>query len=196
MNAQLKELLERIRTLQDDVEALYRTAREDIDRQKAELAGEFARRQRRYRVGLLRFVARARPLVLLTAPLIYLGWLPFLLMDVFVTLYQRVCFPIYGIARVRRADYLIFDRAQLPYLNLVERFNCFYCSYGNGVAAYTREVAARTEQYWCPIKHARRLRDAHPHYPNFVESGDAQSYRRELDRLRRELARLTPEEPR
>jgi hypothetical protein len=180
----IDELLARIRTLQDELEDEYRKARDEFGQKRAKLAEDFLRQQRRYKVGLPRFLAQSRPLVALTAPLIYAGWIPFLLLDLFVTLYQAVCFPIYGIPRVRRADYLVFDRADLPYLNLIEKFNCFYCSYGNGLAAYTREVAARTEQYWCPIKHARRIRAAHERYPQFFEHGDAEAFRRGLERLR------------
>jgi hypothetical protein len=190
MQPRLEDLLARIRDLQDEVEETYRQAREDWARQRAQLAEDFLRQQRRYKTGLLRYVAHVRPLVLLTAPVIYLGWIPFLLMDLFVSLYQTVCFPVYRIPKVRRADYLVFDREKLPYLNLLERFNCFYCSYGNGVAAYTREVAARTEQYWCPIKHARRLAAAHDYYPKFVDYDDAEHYRQELARLRRDFEQL------
>jgi hypothetical protein len=182
----IDELLARIRSLQDELEDEYRKARNDFDLKRTQLAEEFLRHQRRYKVGLLRFLVRTRPLVALTAPLIYAGWIPFLLMDLFVTIYQTVCFPIYRIPRVRRADYMVFDRAGLPYLNAIEKFNCFYCSYGNGVAAYTREVAARTEQYWCPIKHARRIHAAHERYPGFFEHGDAEAFRRGLERLRKQ----------
>lgn len=131
----------------------------------------------------------ARPLVLLTAPIVYLGWLPFIVLDLFVTLCQTVCFPVWRIPKVKRSDYLCFDRADLPYLNAIERFNCFYCSYVNGIAAYAREVAARTEQYWCPIKHARRIVAAHDRYPLFFEHGDAEAYRQGLERLRRQQER-------
>jgi hypothetical protein len=186
MRAQLDELLQRIHDLQEEVEEVYVQAREEFDRQRAELAAEFQRRQRSYKIGLLRFIVRARPLVVLTAPVIYLGWIPFALLDLFVTAYQAVCFPVYGIPKARRSDFMVFDREGLPYLNLIERFNCFYCAYGNGVAAYAREVAARTEQYWCPIKHARRMASAHEYYPKFFEHGDAETYRRELARLRRD----------
>ena len=186
MKASLNDLLERIRGLQEQVEDEYRNAREDFDRRRGELAEEFLRTQRRYKVGLLRFLVRSRLLVALSAPVIYLGWIPFLLMDLFVTVYQAVCFPIYRIPKVRRADYMVFDREDLPYLNLIEKFNCFYCSYGNGVAAYTREVAARTEQYWCPIKYARRIRGAHDRYPRFFDYGDAEAFRQGLNRLRRQ----------
>lgn len=186
MNKHADELLARIRALQDELEEEYRTAHEEWLCKRAELADEFLRQQRRYKTGLFRFLARSRLLVLLSAPVIYAGWIPFLLMDFFVTAYQGICFPIYRIPKVKRSDYLVFDREDLPYLNLIEKFNCFYCSYGNGVAAYAREVAARTEQYWCPIKHARRLRTAHERYPKFFDHGDAEAYRQGLKRLRRQ----------
>lgn len=186
MNKHIDELLARIDALQSELEEEYRKTREEWAQKKEELAGEFLRQQRRYKVGLFRFLIRSRLLVILSAPVIYAGWIPFILMDLFVTAYQSICFPIYRIPKVRRAEYIVFDREDLPYLNLIEKFNCFYCSYGNGVAAYTREVSARTEQYWCPIKHARRVKAAHDRYPQFFDYGDAEAYRQGLNRLRRQ----------
>ncbi len=186
MKQHIDELLARIATLQNELDDEYRKAREEWARKKAELADEFARQQRRYKTGLFRFLIRSNLMVVLTAPVIYVGWVPFLLMDLFVTLYQTVCFPIYRIPKVKRSDYIVFDREDLPYLNIIEKFNCFYCSYGNGVAAYLREVAARTEQYWCPIKHARRIRAAHDRYPKFFDHGDAAAFQQGLNRLRRQ----------
>lgn len=186
MNTHIDELLARIHELEDQVEDEYRKKREGWEQKRQELAEEFLRQQRRYKTGLFRFLLRTRLLVALTAPVIYAGWIPFLLLDLFVTVYQAICFPIYRIPKVRRADYLVFDREDLPYLNIIEKFNCFYCSYGNGVAAYFREVAARTEQYWCPIKHARRLRAAHDRYPKFFDYGDAEAFQQGLSRLRRQ----------
>lgn len=193
MPGHLDELLARIRTLQEEVEEEYRQKRSVWEVKRRELAGELSRQQRRYKIGLFRFLRRSSLLAILTSPVIYLGWIPFLLMDLFVTVYQAVCFPVYRIPKVKRSDYLVFDREDLPYLNAIEKFNCFYCSYGNGVAAYTREVAARTEQYWCPIKHARRIRDAHGRYPRFFDHGDAEAFRQGLSRLRRQLAERGPE---
>jgi hypothetical protein len=188
----IDDLLRRIALLQDELEEEYRRQREEFARKREELADEVLRQQRRYKIGLLRFLLRSRLLVTLTAPVIYLGWIPFLLLDLFVTLYQAICFPVYRIPKVRRRDYLIFDREDLPYLNLIEKFNCFYCAYGNGVAAYAREVAARTEQYWCPIKHARRVKAAHDHYPKFFEHGDAEAFRQGLQRLRKQYDQPPP----
>jgi hypothetical protein len=101
-----------------------------------------------------------------------------------------VCFPLYRIPKVKRSDYFVFDRTHLAYLNLLEKVNCAYCSYGNGLIAYCREIFGRTEQYWCPIKHARGVLHAHPHYHGFVDYGDAQNYAAELERLRAELTQL------
>lgn len=49
----------------------------------------------RHRLGS--YLVHARPLVVLSAPVIYSVILPLVLLDVFVTLYQAICFPIYGI---------------------------------------------------------------------------------------------------
>ena len=122
------------------------------------------------------------------APIIYSLTIPLALLDLFVTAYQRVCFPIFGIALVYRARYFRFDRRRLPYLNALEKAHCAFCSYANGVLAYTREVASRTETYWCPIKHSRPVRGAHARYVTFFDYGDAEAYHRGLARIRRTVA--------
>ncbi|MEI9976215.1 MAG: hypothetical protein WDO73_31715 [Ignavibacteriota bacterium] len=120
-------------------------------------------------------------LVILSSPLIYACVLPFLLLDVSVELYQLVCFPIYGIPRVRRKDYLVFDRGRLAYLNTIEKVGCIYCSYANGLLAMITEIAARTEQHFCPIKHAHRIAQTHSRYGKFLPYGDARAYREQSD---------------
>lgn len=186
MPPSIEELLARIQSLQDQMEQEYARLRDQLEQQRRTLAGRFVELQRQQRVGLWRYLRGTRFTVLLTAPIIYAGWPVFALLDGFVSLYQALCFPVYRIPKVRRTDYLVFDRTDLPYLNAIEKFNCFYCSYGNGVIAYAREIAARTEQYWCPIKHARRLYGAHDRYPAFFEHGDAEAFRQGLERLRRQ----------
>lgn len=133
------------------------------------------------------FIRESDPVNLLTAPLIYSLIVPIMLIDLWITLYQVICFRAYGIARVRRAGYIVIDRQHLAYLNAIEKVNCMYCGYANGVLAYVREVAARTEQYWCPIRHAKRILASHAHYRTFVEYGDAEGYQRQLPLLRAEL---------
>ena len=148
---------------------------------------ELREAHRLFRQGIPAYVREGSISSLLTAPVIYSLLLPFVLLDGWVTLYQYVCFPIYGIARVCRRRYFAIDRHRLQYLNGIEKMNCTFCSYANGVIAYVREVAARTEQYWCPIKHARTTPAAHHRYREFLEYGDAPGYRNDLPTLRRAL---------
>ncbi len=124
------------------------------------------------------YLAEARPLVVLTAPIIYSMIIPFVILDVFITIYQAVCFPVYRIEKARRADYITFDRKHLSYLNGLEKLNCIYCSYGNGLLAYAREIAGRTEKQWCPIKHAKRMEGMHAHYSDFANFGDAEAFQK------------------
>ena len=151
---------------------------------------EVRKLQRQYRIGLWSYIRGARLTMALSAPVIYSLILPFALLDLMVTVYQAVCFPIYRIAKARRRDFIVIDRQHLSYLNGLEKLNCMYCGYGNGVLAYVREVAARTEQYWCPIKHARRTLELHRHSTEFSDYGDAEAYRKRLAELRAALRRI------
>jgi len=90
----LDDLLARIRVLEEEIEAEYRKVREEFALRRSELAAEFLSQQRSCKIGLFRFLARSRLPVLLSAPVIYLGWIPFLLIDLFASVYQAVCLPI------------------------------------------------------------------------------------------------------
>jgi hypothetical protein len=136
------------------------------------------------RSSLLAYMQQSRFFVALTAPLIYGCIIPFVLLDAFISLYQAFSFPLYGIPKVRRSDFIVFDRGKLCYLNLLERINCAYCSYGNGVLAYVVEIAARTEQHWCPIRHAHRISHPHDRYPHFLPYGDSAAYRAKIEEVR------------
>jgi hypothetical protein len=94
---------------------------------------------------------------------------------------------LYRIERVDRTRFIVMDRQHLAYLNVIEKLNCMYCGYANGVLAYVREVAGRTEQYWCPIRHSKRTFREHAHYRDFVDYGDGNGYKRRLATLREEL---------
>jgi hypothetical protein len=139
------------------------------------------------RKRLSSYVFGARPLIVLAASVTHSLIVPLVLLDILMSLHQTVCFPVYGIPKVGRRDYLIFDRRYLSYLNALEKLNCAYCSYANGLVAYVREIGSLTERYWCPIKHARKAVAAHPRYSEFVDFGDAEGYRKEMDAQREEI---------
>lgn len=164
-----------------------RALRYRIEKRRAIFESEMLARHRAMRVSLRDFLAATRPLVVLTAPVIYAMILPFALLDLFVTVYQAICFPVYGIAKVRRRDHIVLDRHRLAYLNGLQKLNCLYCGYCNGLVSYVREIAGRTELYWCPIRHAERVAGPHAQYRDFVDYGDAEAYRRESQALRDRL---------
>jgi hypothetical protein len=145
---------------------------------------------RQFKRSSWKHIRTTRWLVILSSPLIYACVLPFLMLDASISLYQLVCFPIYGIPKVRRKDYLIFDRGRLAYLNTIEKVGCIYCSYANGLLALTTEIAARTEQYFCPIKHAHRLVQMHSRYAKFLPYGDARAYSEQSDAVARAYSDL------
>jgi hypothetical protein len=140
-----------------------------------------------HRAALWRYVLSADAATALSAPAVYSLLLPFAMLDLWVSLYQAVCFRAWGITRVCRSEFFRIDRERLPYLNGLEKANCLYCSYANGVIAFVREVAGRTEQYWCPIRHAHPVAEPHQRYKEFVAYGDAAGYREELSSLRGQL---------
>lgn len=197
MNAKIQALLDSIREMEHEIELELQSRRAglqaDFEAQRVRFEQEVLAQHQRFKMGVFKYLLSSDIKSLLSAPLIYAVIFPMLLLDLFVWVYQWVCFPLYGLARVQRADYFFFDRVHLGYLNLVEKINCAYCSYGNGLMAYAREVVGQTEQYWCPIKHARKVLHAHPYYMGFVDFGDAQGYREDLARLRKQLAGLKDE---
>jgi hypothetical protein len=196
MNERIVAILDQIHLLESELEKQFAKRRMELAYTVRDRVARFEipvlRRHRQLRVSLARYVLGARPVLILTAPVIYSLVIPFALLDLFVWLYQFVCFPVYGIPRVRRRDFVVMDRAQLAYLNAIEKLNCAYCSYANGLVAYVREVASLTEQYWCPIKHAQRVSGTHQRYSRFFDYGDAESYRGELGALREELRKQDP----
>ena len=188
MTPQLDMLMEKLRDVQAEIEVDLARRREELrfhlENRRIVFETEVLRLHREIKVGLARYIREAKPLVVLTAPVIYSMIVPIFLLDVAVMAYQAICFPAYGIPKVSRRDYLVFDRHHLAYLNALEKINCAYCSYANGAVAFMREVASRTEIYWCPIKHARRVLGPHPHYHGFADFGDAEGYRAKLAQLK------------
>lgn len=190
----LEEVLGRLQKLQaeleTEIEQLLKEKRRQfhytLEQGRVRFEKGFKALQRQQRMGLWRYLRGARLGHVLSAPIIYSLILPLVLLDLMISVYQHTCFRIYGIPRVRRADYLRVDRLQLSYLNAIEKLHCLYCSYGNGVVEYCREISARTEQYWCPIKNARRTPDPHHRVERFFDYGDADAYKQRLDSLRRQ----------
>ncbi|HVE14975.1 MAG TPA: hypothetical protein VNI01_16390 [Elusimicrobiota bacterium] len=179
--AELEAELER--ELEAKLQEKRRELKYSLDKGRVAFEREACALHARLRQGLLSYLRESSLPGLLVSPLVYALAVPLILLDASVSLFQAVCFPVYGIAKVERSRYILLDRGHLGYLNLIERFNCNYCGYANGVLAFLREVASRTEQYFCPIKHAFRSAGTHSRYHDFADFGDAEGYRQLLARL-------------
>jgi hypothetical protein len=188
MTTQLNALMEKLRSVELEIEAELTKRREELrfrlENRRIVFEQEVLRVHYAIKVRTTRYFIDANPLIVLSAPVIYSLIVPIALADVWVMAYQAICFPVYKIPMVSRRDYLVFDRHHLAYLNIIEKINCAYCSYCNGAIAFIREVASRTEVYWCPIKHARRVLGPHPHYQGFADFGDAEGFRERLERMK------------
>jgi hypothetical protein len=196
MNERLDALLGKMRLLEQELALDAKKGEAEfcykIHERTVHFTDDARARHRKLRLSLRHYLVNSRFLVLASAPMIWLCAVPILLTDVVGSLYQAICFPIYGIPRVRRSDYLAFDRHRLTYLNFIEKLNCEYCAYVNGILAYFTEIAARTEQHWCPIKHAGCAKCAHSRYKKFVDFGDAEQYRLHVEEIRRSFEDIEP----
>lgn len=128
---------------------------------------------------------RKKAIHLLSGPIIYSVIIPFIMLDIWVEIYHRICFPLYGIPYVDRSKYIrIWDRTKLQYLRGIDKLHCAYCGYGNGLMAYVGEIAAQTEKYWCGIKHKE---DPHfipqEHQKEFAEYNDVEDFKKKYKRL-------------
>lgn len=104
-----------------------------------------------------------------------------------IFIYQAVCFRLYGIARVKLREYVSFDREKLTYLNWLDKLNCAYCSYVNGLLMYSSEIGHRTEYYWCGIKHRNQPNNpAFAYQEKFAKYGSKDDYDRVLANSGRE----------
>ncbi len=194
MNDQINHILNQMAALEVEL----RTAVNDqekrmfflINGKRVEFERSVSQAHRKLRKNFFHWLVTDRPQNLITGPLIYGMVIPLLMLDACVSFYQWACFPIYGIVKVRRCDYLVFDRHYLGYLNFIEKFHCTYCEYGNGLVSYMAEILARTEQYFCPIKHAHKLLGTHSRYNRFLGYGEADAYEARLDEFRLALGKV------
>ncbi|MCW8888808.1 MAG: hypothetical protein OQK25_07065 [Gammaproteobacteria bacterium] len=193
MDKRIEQLVERIKELDEELRTLLFEQQNRIFKATESGRIEFEKAvkdtHRQLKVGLFRWLRESQLRNVLSAPFIYGFIVPVIIFDLGVSIYQAICFRLYGIERVVRSDYIVMDRNRLAYLNIIEKINCIYCEYVNGLIAYAREIGSRTEQYWCPIKHAHKMIDCHQRYAEFLDYGDATNYQQRADMMRRKLTK-------
>jgi hypothetical protein len=196
MNDKIFQLMAKMAEVEDDLRtALQEQERKvffEIKGKRVEFESTVRAAHKKLKTNFFRWLVTNRPQNLITGPVIYAMIFPLMILDLCVSLYQWICFPVYGVAKVKRSDYIVFDRHQLSYLNFIEKFHCTYCEYGNGLVSYMAEILARTEEYFCPIKHAHKVLGTHARYKRFLEYGDAVDYAAKLEAYRVGLGPKTP----
>jgi len=186
---------DKIRELIDEIEEMKAKLAEEIDKQESHISyqikngyvtfeQEVLDKQRENMKNLLSWFREVPLLHFLTAPFIYGMIIPAMLLDIILFVYQQVIFRIYKFKLIKRSDYMIFDHHYLGYLNPIEKLNCLYCSYFNGLMLYASAIAGRTELYFCPIKHAKKIVAQHQYYEEFLSYGDEEDYQKKLKALR------------
>lgn len=192
MDHNIEEIVSKIRALEEELHESLKQTEEffTFKHGRVIFSTEEVQKQKREAQNLLAYLAATPVKHIITAPVIYTLILPALFLDLFATLYQTICFPVYGIKRVKRRHYIVLDRHRLHHLNIIEKLNCFYCGYFNGLIAYVREIAGRTELYWCPIRHAKHGKSVHSYYFRFSDYGNFEGLREKWEAQREWLKKM------
>ncbi len=180
MKSRIDLLLSEIRQKREELYIEYSKLKEKywyaIEKWKVKFKEEIKKKNKFYKISVFESVFSARVREVLSAPFIYAMIVPAIILDIFLFIYQQTAIRLYKIPLVKRSDYIIFDRKQLDYLNLIQKINCLYCSYVNWLFSYAVEIAWRTEKYWCPIKSASKKKWWHDWEEYFADYWDPEAF--------------------
>lgn len=192
MNENIRRILSEIGELEEELASVIEEQQERlhyrIEGSKIRFEENLRRVHHELKTGVLPWLRKSDIRNIASAPFIYAMIVPFVMLDIFLFIYQAVCFPLYRISKVVRSNYVILDRHHLGYLNVIEKVNCMFCGYVDGLLSYTRQIVSRTEMYWCPIKHARKVLDPHRRYARFTDFGNAEDYEAHVEEMRKKLS--------
>ncbi len=138
MHSTIREILAKIETLNIELRGEYERLSEKygfyFQRKKVIFLEMFREKNKRKKVPLYQYLIPRNwrhVRYILSIPFIYGMIVPAIFLDIALTIYQRITFPLYTIPLVRRSDFIMDDRRFLDYLNILEKINCLYCSYVN-----------------------------------------------------------------
>jgi len=190
MNERIKEMIEEIETMKkklgEEIDKEEKYVNYEISNGHIKFDKESFKRQKENMMHLWDWFSEIPLLQLLSAPVVYMMIVPAVLLDIMLFVYRNVVSRIFKIEFGKRSDYIVYDRQYLGYLNVVEKLNCLYCAYFNGLMQYTASIAGRTEFYFCPIKHAKKIAYKHEYYDTFLSYSDGDTYQKKLKELRKE----------
>ena len=188
MNDKIRGIVEEIETMKlklaDEIAQQESHISYEIQNGYVKFEKEVLEKQKENMKNLLTWFGEVPFLHFLAAPIIYGMIIPVVLFDLALYVYQELVFRVFKFKFIKRSDYIHFDHHYLGYLNPIEKLNCLYCSYVNGLMLYASSIAGRTELYFCPIKHAKKVASEHMFYENFLSYGDEKEYQEKLKELR------------
>jgi len=191
MDNKIKEMIE-------EIEAMKVKLGEEIAQQEKDISYEIQNgyvkfekevfdRQKKNMKNLWAWFSEIPLLHLLSSPLVYAMIIPAMFLDIMIFIYCQVVSRVFKIEFDKRSNYIVFDRQYLGYLNSIEKLNCMYCSYFNGLIQYASVIASRTELYFCPIKHAKKIAYKHEYYDAYFQYGDENEYQKKLKEIRKKF---------
>lgn len=185
----IEEIIGKIKNLESQLIELAHKSEKifSIENGKIIFSEDILNEQKKRAQNIFSYIINTKPKNIIIMPMIYLMIIPAIFLDLFIFIYQSICFPIYKIKKVSRKSYIVFDRQNLAYLNTIEKLNCLYCQYFNCLMAYATEVAAKTELYWCPIKHSKQPKSMHRYYYRFSNYGEYEKFKESWEKNRRWL---------
>ena len=190
MNDKIREIVEEIETMKiklaEEIAEQERHISFEIHNGYVKFENEILSRQKKNMKNLLTWFRKVPFLHFIAAPIIYIMIIPSVIIDITLFIYQQIIFRVFKFKFIKRSDYIIFDHQYLGYLNPIEKINCLYCSYVNGLMQYALAIAGRTELYFCPIKHVKKVIHEHDYYDVFLSYGDRKDYQEKLKALSEE----------
>lgn len=188
MKSKISKILSEIKAKKQELLIEYEHLKQKydyiIEKWKIKFSLERRRKNKSFKKSLIESFFWARVREILSIPFIYAMIIPAIILDIFLFIYQQTAIRLYGIPLTKRSDYIKFDRRHLDYLNILQKVNCLYCSYVNGLFSYAVEVAGRTEKYWCPIKSASKKSWWHDWEEFFADYGDPEEFKKVFQSLK------------
>ncbi len=177
MNSKISQILSDIAQKKEELVWEYEKLKSkygfSIIKWKIVFKSDIIQKNKKLKQWILNYIFSAQVRHIISIPFIYMMIVPAIILDIFLFIYQNICFRLYWIPLVKRSDYIVYDRKLLDYLNAIQKFNCLYCSYVNWLFSFAVEVWWRTEKYWCPIKHARKMKWWHDWQKFFADYWDS-----------------------
>ena len=186
MDSKIRDILEKIdklnETLRKEQVRLAKKYGFLIREKKIIFLKKIRERNKAFRIPAWKYAIPKNIRHFLSLPFIYSMIIPAVILDIFITVYHHIAFPLYGIPKVKRSDFITYDRRFLDYLNIIQKVHCLYCSYVNGLLAYAVEIAGRTERYWCPVKASYNKNTfTHMWYKDFADYGDPEDWKNKFN---------------